>query len=123
MSITDAVERSLVEMTTLNGRASRRQFALFTIFAFMCTFTLLFATVITSMYEDVNPLAALVVLLIVPATLLTLAIAQSTLIVRRLHDAGLSAWWTLLAAVPLLGVLIIGAKQSQAEANKWGATL
>ena len=43
--------------------------------------------------------------------------------VRRLHDAGKSAWWLLIGLIPLIGAIILIvflAKPSEKEANKYG---
>lgn len=44
--------------------------------------------------------------------------------VRRLHDIGKSGWWFLICLIPLIGViwvLVLLCKDSQCEANQWGA--
>jgi uncharacterized membrane protein YhaH (DUF805 family) len=42
--------------------------------------------------------------------------------VRRLHDTGRSGWWTLLALIPLGGLvlLVFHFQDSQPASNKWG---
>lgn len=46
------------------------------------------------------------------------------LLVRRLHDAGRSAWWLLIALVPIAGVIVLfifTVFDSDPEENKYGA--
>lgn len=43
--------------------------------------------------------------------------------VRRLHDIGRSGWWILIAAVPIIGgivLLVFNLTDSQAGDNQWG---
>lgn len=43
--------------------------------------------------------------------------------VRRLHDAGKSGWWYLIALVPLIGgiwLLVLWCLDSQPFENRWG---
>lgn len=43
--------------------------------------------------------------------------------IRRLHDSGLSGWWSLLALTPFVGsiaVLVLGCRKSQSWNNRYG---
>ncbi len=53
------------------------------------------------------------------------AIPTFTLMVRRFHDGGSSAWYALLAFVPLIGGLILLVfllKSTEVGSNDWGAS-
>jgi uncharacterized membrane protein YhaH (DUF805 family) len=84
------------------------------------------------MFFLINLIAA-VVLAIIDAAINTsilgllygLAVLLPSLAVgfRRLHDTGRSAWWLLIALVPLIGSIILIvflAMDSQPETNKYG---
>jgi uncharacterized membrane protein YhaH (DUF805 family) len=55
---------------------------------------------------------------------LTLFIMAFSATVRRLHDRGISGWWTLLNLIPYLGVIVIvficGVLKGEARENKYG---
>lgn len=125
MTITDAVERTWADMTKTAGRTSRRQFVLFTLHSLTSATTVILATMIAGMYDDLNPVLAWAILILVPTYLIALAVAQLTLTIRRLHDAGVSGWWTIGSVVPVfaLGVLMIGLKGGDEGPNRWGDAL
>lgn len=57
--------------------------------------------------------------------ILTLAFFLPSLAVgiRRLHDTGRSGWWTLIAFVPLIGIIVLivfYVQDSQPGANEYG---
>ena len=61
----------------------------------------------------------------VPLLGLGLLVPTGTLAVRRLHDSGHSAWWLLVALIPVLGtvVLLAGSASSGTPGpNRYGAT-
>ncbi|ANN56137.1 hypothetical protein A9174_04700 [Mesorhizobium loti NZP2037] len=60
-----------------------------------------------------------------PAGIFTLAFGWSwiALVVRRLHDIGLSGWLVLICFIPAIGgvaVLVLGLVPSQVGENQWG---
>ena len=60
-----------------------------------------------------------------PAGIFTLAFGWSwiALVVRRLHDIGLSGWLVLICFIPAIGgvaVLVLGLVPSQGRENQWG---
>ena len=54
---------------------------------------------------------------------LALFLPASSVSIRRLHDVGRSAWWTLVIFVPVIGILILlywAVQPSQPEDNAYG---
>ena len=39
---------------------------------------------------------------------------------KRLHDLGFSAWWNILAFIPVLGCLMLGCMAGDDTANRYG---
>jgi uncharacterized membrane protein YhaH (DUF805 family) len=99
------------------GRARRKEYWMFTLVNLVITFVLAFADSAMGLMQDsgyglISGLYTLAVLL--PA------IAVS---VRRLHDTNHSAWWLLIALIPLLGALVIlyfMIKEGDAGSNPYG---
>ncbi|WP_246707280.1 DUF805 domain-containing protein [Mesorhizobium sp. NZP2077] len=61
----------------------------------------------------------------IPALIFTFAAGLSwiALVVRRLHDVGLSGWFVLPCFIPAVGgvaMLVLGLVQSQVGENPWG---
>jgi len=55
---------------------------------------------------------------------LALTLPWIALVVRRVHDAGLSGWFVLLCFIPLIGgiaLLVFGLMPSQTGENPWGS--
>jgi uncharacterized membrane protein YhaH (DUF805 family) len=93
------------------GRARRSEFWYFSLFNFLIAAGLGMVDVFVGTMA-LNSIYALAVL--IPG----LAVA-----VRRLHDAGKSGFWLLIALVPLVGTIILLVflvQDSQPFTNKWG---
>ena len=83
-----------------DGRATRSEYWYFTLFA---TITYVIVTVIDGFVSGLTgglPILAIIAML----GLLVPSIAVG---IRRLHDIGKSAWWYLLALVPLISLVLI----------------
>ena len=54
---------------------------------------------------------------------LALLLPNLAVLVRRLHDAGHSGWWLLIALVPVAGaiVLLVFTLQGSDPPNQWGS--
>lgn len=58
--------------------------------------------------------------------LLLIGLLSTLVTIRRLHDAGYSAWWCLAQFVPYIGgvcILMLVCFEGEAEANKYGAPI
>jgi uncharacterized membrane protein YhaH (DUF805 family) len=97
MDFTTAVKTSLSKYVTFSGRAARSEFwyfLLFTLIAYIPAF------VIDIFLFNGRPILYYLCFL----GLLLPGVAVSA---RRLHDIDKSAWWLLLAFVPLVGAIIL----------------
>ncbi|MER8830805.1 DUF805 domain-containing protein [Mesorhizobium sp. M0938] len=113
-----------VRHVSFTGRARRKEFwgfLLFTLIVFfaLVAFGLLIDAAITAIGGDVGALGY------APAFvfLLLTVLPWFALMVRRLHDIGLSGWFVLLYFVPgfnTLGVLALGLIPSKVGENPWG---
>lgn len=104
MSFQEAIKACFAKYADFTGRASRAEYWWWVLFVVLCSMALsLLGHVLAALFS-------LAVLL--PG----LAVAA-----RRLHDANLSAWWLLLALVPLLGhvVLIVMLLQPTAPQSRY----
>lgn len=94
-----------------DGRASRKEYWMFTLFSFIAIFVLalLGSLIHFNFLYVIYELAILV-----PAIAVT---------ARRLHDSGKSGWWMLLALIPFIGgliVIIFLVLESQPGDNQYG---
>ncbi|MEW2257540.1 DUF805 domain-containing protein [Streptomyces sp. NPDC047869] len=105
---------ALKKYAVFSGRARRKEFWLFTLFAY------LIYIVLGGIGAATKTLALLAVAGIVVLALLLPAWGVT---VRRLHDTGRSGWWILFGIVPLAGpitLLVFTCLDSEAGANKYG---
>ena len=103
----------LRQYTDFSGRARRREYWMFVLANFIIAFVLGIIDTIIGWGQILSGIYSVAVLL--PS----LAVA-----VRRLHDIGKSGWWLFLCLIPLIGgiwVIVLMCKDSQYEANQWGA--
>lgn len=95
----------------LNGRARRREYWCFRLAVFIGE--IIFVSI------DYTLGTGFLTLLFVVVTL----IPSLTVLVRRLHDVGLSGWFVLARLLPVLGELLLlyfTVKDSQPGANRYG---
>lgn len=114
MSPVDSIRTVLTKYATFSGRARRSEFWWFQLATTVVFLVLEIAVAIT----DSKVLA-------IPAIVLVLALVSPSwgVLVRRLHDVGRSGWWYFIAAVPLVGpivVLVFTVQDSQAGTNRYG---
>ena len=103
----------LRQYTDFSGRARRREYWMFVLANFIIAFVLGIIDTIIGWGQILSGIYSVALLL--PS----LAVA-----VRRLHDIGKSGWWLFLCLIPLIGgiwVIVLLSKDSQYEANQWGA--
>lgn len=109
----DWLIKCLKNYANFAGRARRKEFWFFRLAYLACV---MMATGI-GMVLDIGDL------LVVPV-ILGLFIPDLAVTARRLHDIGKSGWWTLIALLPLLGILLLifwWVQDSQPETNAYGA--
>jgi len=112
VSFTEAISDAFSKYVTFSGRSSRPAYWWFYLFNILALVAALLIDYALGTSGIIYALAALALLL--P----NLAVA-----VRRLHDAGHSGWWLLIAIVPLIGaiVLLVFTLQGSEPPNQWGA--
>jgi uncharacterized membrane protein YhaH (DUF805 family) len=95
MSFADAISTCLSKYATFTGRARRSEYWYFALGSVLVS---VIASVLDAVL-DVNVIALLASLaLLLPSLAVT---------VRRLHDTSRSAWWLLIALVPIFGGLAL----------------
>ena len=111
MSFTEAIRDAFSKYVTFRGRSSRSAYWWFYLFGVLAVLAALAIDTALDTGGVVYVLVALVLLL--P----NLAVS-----IRRLHDAGHSGWWMLIALVPLIGfiVLLVFTLQGSQPPNRWG---
>jgi len=99
------------------GRAQRKEFWMFQLFAFIFAILLVIIDGITGSLDPISGFGLF-------SGIFTLALIIPTIFVsvRRLHDTGRSGWWYFALLIPLLGliVLIFCCFDSDSEENKYG---
>ena len=99
---------------TFTGRASRKQFWMFTLVNIIISVAISLGEVIIGLadFELLSGLYALAVL--VPSIAIS---------VRRLHDINKSAWWILWSLLPIIGglvLLVLFVRKGDEAANRYG---
>ncbi|MGZ8225781.1 MAG: DUF805 domain-containing protein [Methylococcaceae bacterium] len=102
-----------------SGRAGRQEYWYFTLFNILVGILLRVMDQITGNLDYETGLGLLStfysLVVLIPAT---------AVLVRRLHDTDRSAWWLLIALVPLIGelvLLVFTLQDSQPGNNQYGA--
>ena len=110
MTFSEAVSDAFSKYATFRGRSSRSAYWWFYLFTAIVTI----AAALVDLLLGTWFVAVLVYLVILLPNLAVL--------VRRLHDAGHSAWWLLIGFLPLIGaiILLVFTLQRSKPANEWG---
>ncbi|MEU1405511.1 DUF805 domain-containing protein [Streptomyces sp. NPDC005728] len=101
---------ALKKYAVFSGRARRKEYWMFTLFASIIYIVLAVAAVAAHAPY-------------IMAILLGLLLPAWAVAVRRLHDTGRSGWWILIGIIPLIGsitLLVFYCSDSEAGANKYG---
>ena len=111
MSFTEAISDAFSKYVTFTGRSSRSAYWWFYLFGLIVVLAALIIDYLIGTYPIIYVVATLALLL-----------PNLAVLVRRLHDSGHSAWWLLIALVPLVGaiVLLVFTIQGSAPPNQWG---
>ncbi|OGR78340.1 MAG: hypothetical protein A2X32_02270 [Elusimicrobia bacterium GWC2_64_44] len=110
---------ALKKYAEFSGRARRKEYWLFFLFNLLAVLGLSFVDVVSGLYSK-----ALGAGLFGGAYSLLVLLPSIAVSVRRLHDTGRSAWWLLLALVPMLGplaLIVIYCLDGTPGENKYGA--
>ena len=102
-----------------DGRASRQEFWMFNLFYLL--FVIAISLLIIPFGNSETGLNIIFGIIVIYS--LGLAIPIWAVTVRRLHDIGLSGWWSLLSFIPYLGtviLLIMCCMDSKPGSNKYG---
>lgn len=105
----------LKNYTNFQGRASRTEYWMFTLFQMLILIGLIVVDVMLSFSMKFG--------LFQPIYALATLIPSFAVAARRLHDIGMSGWRQLIMLVPLIGPLALIfflAKSSQPEGNRFG---
>ncbi|MEU1460117.1 DUF805 domain-containing protein [Streptomyces sp. NPDC005727] len=105
---------ALKKYAVFSGRARRKEFWLFSLFAYLIYIVLGGIGAATKTPALIAVAGIVVLALLLPAWGVT---------VRRLHDTGRSGWWILFGVIPLVGpitLLVFYCLDSEAGANKYG---
>jgi uncharacterized membrane protein YhaH (DUF805 family) len=78
-----------------SGRARRAEYWLYLYFSFLIVLVLYFLTVLAH---------SSFVFMLVPMYYLAMLVPSLAVLVRRLHDVGISGWWILIIFVPIAGI-------------------
>jgi uncharacterized membrane protein YhaH (DUF805 family) len=103
----------LQQYAVFEGRASRTEYWMFSLFNLLIAIALGFLESIIGTGGAIYGLYALLIL--IPSIAVT---------VRRLHDTSRSGWWLLIAFLPLIGtiiLLVLLVLDSATENNNYGA--
>ena len=111
MSFTDAIRDGFSKYVTFSGRSSRSAYWWWYLFGIL-------VLVVSLAIDYALGAGGLLYVLVALAMLLP----NLAVLVRRLHDAGHSGWWLLIALLPLIGaiVLLVFTVQDSEPPNQWG---
>src|SRR5262249_34915382 len=113
MSFTEAVKDGFRNYATFGGRASRRAFWWWVLFALLVNVA---ANLTWRGSDSTLPLAIVWLGLLLP---------NLSVSIRRLHDTNHTGWWILLGLIPVIGllflVLIFYIDEGDETENRYGA--
>jgi uncharacterized membrane protein YhaH (DUF805 family) len=111
MTFFEAVSDAFAKYVTFRGRSSRAAYWWFYLFTLLGTS----AAAVVDIILGTVFIAAIVAL--------ALFLPNLAVLVRRLHDAGHSAWWLLIGFLPIIGgiLLLVFTLQRSEPPNDWGA--
>ena len=126
MQFGEAVKSGFSHYVDTRGRSSRTAFWWWLLFVALAIVAAAMVMTLALVAAGVAAPAALGEGLLWPVWLLGLGllVPTATLAVRRLHDSGQSAWWLLVALLPVLGTVVLLAGSTTAGTtgpNRYGA--
>ena len=101
MPFMSAMKSGFKNSFSLSGRASRSEYWFWVLGGMIFQMTMIIGSIVLAIVEiPVLPgLMILAPILLVPGSI--------TLVVRRLHDVGMSGWFWFVALVPLIGAIYL----------------
>ena len=118
MPFMDAMKSGFKNSFTLSGRASRSEYWYWVLGGFIFQIVMIVGSLVLAIIE-IPVLPALMILapiLLVPGSI--------TLVVRRLHDVGMSGWMWLVGLIPIIGaiyLIYLFVQEGDAGENAYGA--
>ncbi|HMM47436.1 MAG TPA: DUF805 domain-containing protein [Thiobacillaceae bacterium] len=109
----------VVKSFSFQGRARRKEYWMFVLFAVVITFVLGLLDGILGTYSAETGIGLLGVIFTLGILIQSIAVG-----VRRLHDTGRSGWWLLINFIPFVGwliVIVLLALDGQRGENRFGA--
>lgn len=103
-SATDWMVEPLRQYAQFNGRARRKEYWWFSLFAALASIPL---SVIDMLVMGADRIAAVGIGPFTGIFALALVIPSIAVSIRRMHDLGRSGWWLLIGLVPLIGGLVL----------------
>lgn len=118
MSFMSAMKSGFKNSFSLSGRASRSEYWFWVLGGVIFQMTMVIGSIVLAVMEvPVLPgLMILAPILLVPGSI--------TLVVRRLHDVGMSGWMWFVALVPVIGaiyLIYLFVQEGDMEENAYGA--
>jgi uncharacterized membrane protein YhaH (DUF805 family) len=118
MPFMSAMKSGFKNSFSLSGRASRSEYWFWVLGGMIFQMTTIIGSIVLAIMEiPVLPgLMILAPILLVPGSI--------TLVVRRLHDVGMSGWFWFVALVPLIGaiyLIYLFVQEGDAGENAYGA--
>ena len=118
MPFMSAMKSGFKNSFSLSGRASRSEYWFWALGGMIFQMTMIIGSIVLAIVEiPVLPgLMILAPILLVPGSI--------TLVVRRLHDVGMSGWFWFVALVPLIGaiyLIYLFVQEGDAGENAYGA--
>ena len=118
MPFMDAMKSGFKNSFSLSGRASRSEYWFWVLGGMIFQMTMIIGSIVLAIVEiPVLPgLMILAPILLVPGSI--------TLVVRRLHDVGMSGWFWFVVLVPLIGaiyLIYLFVQEGDAGENAYGA--
>ncbi|MDQ0616755.1 DUF805 domain-containing protein [Arthrobacter globiformis] len=107
-SAPEAVIRFFKKYATFSGRASRSEYWWWVLVNNIVTivFYLILGSTDLNATDETSP-GLQIALILLGVWMLATVIPGAALLVRRLHDANLSGWMSLLGLIPLIGAIIL----------------
>ena len=104
-----------------NGRASRKEYWIFTLFNVIIIFALMSVMKVGTALESSE--LSIIGMVLFYGYVLAIIIPSLAVCVRRLHDIGKSGWYYFIGLIPLVGGIILFiwfCKDGQADKNEYG---